>query len=438
MSDDEAGNAGCEHAGEAREHEAVVQYEAADFCGAGTVEADAGKVRRIGRKEEVAVASRNEGQDHDRVHAYVQSDRHDDGNGCALGIDELGCQEQDERIRPWVFGDSSAEECLQDCHVVGKVCISHPCNAVNGYECDDACAEDLAVADFLGFGVADEEDDRRNEEHDHLDDGCHGNGFHLAFGISEVREQIREIAEDCDAEDADEENDGSVVVRRRKFLALQGFVFTVHIFLLFRIFDHFLEFFVVSEVLASFVAHESSCDDADQGCRNGYGKNLEQGVGIACSCHESDDGNDSNGYRGCRDAHLGCDGRNGHRAFRTDIFLDGNIINDREHGVDDMACAAEDSQEPCGDRSQNRDMLRVISEEAFRILQHDGQTAGCLQEACAGNNCHDCQHNADRRAARLVSEKECISHQTDAADDRQSDPAMLDSKEQAGKEYHKS
>lgn len=31
MSDDEAGNAGCEHAGEAREHEAVVQYEAADF-----------------------------------------------------------------------------------------------------------------------------------------------------------------------------------------------------------------------------------------------------------------------------------------------------------------------------------------------------------------------------------------------------------------------
>ena len=122
----------------------------------------------------------------------------------------------------------------------------------------------------------------------------------------------------------------------------------------------------------------------------------------------------------------------------TNIFLDGNIINDREHGVDDMACAAEDSQEPCGDRSQNRDMLRVISEEAFRILQHDGQTAGCLQEACAGNNCHDCQHNADRRAARLVSEKECISHQTDAADDRQSDPAMLDSKEQAGKEYHKS
>ncbi len=38
MSDDEAGNAGCvEHAGEAGEHEAVVQYEAADFCGAGTV-----------------------------------------------------------------------------------------------------------------------------------------------------------------------------------------------------------------------------------------------------------------------------------------------------------------------------------------------------------------------------------------------------------------
>ncbi len=76
-----------------------------------------------------------------------------------------------------------------DCHVVGKVCISHPCNAVNGYKYDDACAEDLAVPDFLGFGVADEEDNRRNEEHDHLDDGCHGNGLHLAFGISEVREQ---------------------------------------------------------------------------------------------------------------------------------------------------------------------------------------------------------------------------------------------------------
>ena len=321
--------------------------------------------------------------------------------------------------------------------MIRKIGIRHPSDTVYRDQCDNARTEDLAVSHFLRLRLADEENDRRNQEHDDLDDRRHRDRLHLALRISKVREEIREIAQDRDEDDTHEENDGRMIIRGRQLLALQRFILAKDIGLLFRILDHFLERGIILKILASLIADKSRTDDADQSRRDGHRKNLQQVEGVARRRHEAYDGNDSDRYRRCRDPHLGCDGRYRHRTFRADILLDRNIINDREHGVHDMTRAAEDSQEPGRHRSQDRDVLRIVAQEFFRILQHDRQPAGRLQEACAGDDRQNGQHDADRRRARLVVENKRVQRKTDAADDSKPDPPVLNSQEETPEKDNK-
>lgn len=82
-------------------------------------------------------------------------------------------------------------------------------------------------------------------------------------------------------------------------------------------------------------------------------------------------------------------------------------------------------------------MLRIVAQEFFRILQHDRQPAGRLQEACAGDDRQNGQHDADRRRARLVVENKRVQSKTDAADDREPDPPVLNSQEQTPEKNNK-
>lgn len=437
MRDDETSDAGCHDTGQPRQHEAVVQDKLPDPCRTGTVKADAGQIRRIGRQEEVTIAGRDERQHHDRIHAQIQCHRHDDRDRRALRIDQLRSEEENDCIRPRIRRDDRAQERFQDCHVVGEVSIRHPSDTIDGNQCDNARTEDLAVSDFLRLRLADEENDRRDQEHDDLDDRRHRDRLHLALRISKVRQKIREIAQNRDEDDPHEENDGRMIIRGRQFLALQRFIFAKDIGLLFRILDHFLERWIILEILASLIADKSRADDTDQSRRDRHRKDLQQVEGMPCHRHEAYDGDDSDRYRRCRDTHLGCDGRYRHRTFRADILLDRNIINNREHGIHDMARAAEDGQEPGRHRSQNRDVLRIVAQEFFRILQHDRQPAGRLQEARASDDRQNGQHDADRRRARLVVENKRVQGKTDAADDRKPDPPVLNSQEETPEKDNK-
>ena len=78
MSNDITDTAACEDTEKTRNHEAVVQDIFTDMRRARTVKVDAGEVRRIRRQEEVTVASRDEGQDDNRVNTDGQSQRNDD------------------------------------------------------------------------------------------------------------------------------------------------------------------------------------------------------------------------------------------------------------------------------------------------------------------------------------------------------------------------
>ena len=436
MCHDEAHAAAGADADEARNHEAVVQDVLADARRARAVKTDAREVRRVRRQEEVAVARRDERHDEHRVHADRERHRDDDGNRRGLRVHELRRQERDDGVCPRIRRNGRAERLLEERHVCAEIRVSHPGDAIDRDERDDAGFEDLAVADIFCLDFARQENQCADEQHDHLDDGRHGNGFRLRalFG-DEMRQEVREIAENGDDGDAAEEDEHRAVELLREVLALQRLRVTIDILLVFRVLDEFLEARVLVEVLAAAVAPERGADDAEARGRDGDGENLEDGVVIARRRHEADDRDDCDRDRRRADAHLRRDGRNRHRALRTDALLDGDVVNDREHRVDDMARAAEDGQEPRRQRRENRDLLRIAAQERFRVLQHDRQAARRLEEACAGDDREDGEHDVDWRRARLVTKNERENDEADAADDGEADAPVAHADKQARQEH---
>ena len=110
---------------------------------------------------------------------------------------------------------------------------------------------------------------------------------------------------------------------------------------------------------------------------------------------------DGNGNGGGRDRHLRRDRCHGHRALRADPFFQGDIRNNREHGVDHMAGAAQKGQHPGGERGEQGDVLRVFAQQAFSKLHHDVEAARSLQRSRTANHRKDGQHNVNRRFTRL-------------------------------------
>ena len=100
-----------------------------------------------------------------------------------------------------------------------------------------------------------------------------------------------------------------------------------------------------------------------------------------------------------------------------------------------MARAAEDREEPRRQRSEDRDLLRVVAQELLCVLEHDRETARRLQEAGAGDDRKDREHDADWRRARLIAKDECEDDETDAADDSQTNTAVAHAKYKAGQQY---
>lgn len=71
--------------------------------------------------------------------------------------------------------------------------ISHPSDAVNADECNDAGFKDLGIANVLSLNFADEKNNSGDEKHNHLDNGGHGDSLHIAFSVWEMGQEFREI-----------------------------------------------------------------------------------------------------------------------------------------------------------------------------------------------------------------------------------------------------
>ena len=259
-----------------------------------------------------------------------------------------------------------------------KVSAGHPSNTVYGYECYDTRTEYLAVAYVLSLDVAGQENHSCNEEHNHLNDNRHGDRFHNALGIREMRQQIGEITQAGNYDNPGKEDVHCTVISCRQFLVQQGFRITIHIVAVFRILDEFLEAFIIGQFLTTAVRPERTAEHAKARCRNGNSENLEHRVVEVMSGEEANDGHNSYRYRGSTDSHLGSHRSHSHRTLRTNVLLDCDIIDNREHGINHMTRTTEYRQEPSGKRSKNRNLLRIATQEFFCILQHNRKTTRSL------------------------------------------------------------
>lgn len=278
MCNDIADHAAREDTEQARDHEAVVQDIFTDMRRAGTVKVDAGEVRRIRRQEEVTVASRDKGQNDDWIYADGQSQRYDDRDGSCLRVNEFRSEEQSQCIRPRIGLNETANQRLEFRHVVREARISHPGNTINTDNRTKASMEDLALANIFRVDFAENKDSCSDDEHDHLNDRRHGNWLHYALSVRESRQNLREVAEHSDNDDAEEENVHRTIERRRQFLVLQRLrLSTVNILFMSRVLDVFLENRIVSKVLAAAITPGSSNEHTAERSRNGDRQQVDDG-----------------------------------------------------------------------------------------------------------------------------------------------------------------
>lgn len=85
--------------------------------------------------------------------------------------------------------------------------------------------------------------------------------------------------------------------------------------------------------------------------------------------------NNGDGNRTGDDTHLRADRTGRHWTFRTDIILDRHVIDNRQNGVDHVACPTQNRQGTGDERRHNRDVFGVATQQLFGNLQHHIQPA---------------------------------------------------------------
>ena len=82
-------------------------------------------------------------------------------------------------------------------------------------------------------------------------------------------------------------------------------------------------------------------------------------------------------------------------------------------------------------------MLRIVAQELLCILEHDRESARCLQEARARHHREDDEHDIDRRLARLIAEAKRVDHEAEATDHRKTKTAVPHTDNQADQQDNK-
>jgi hypothetical protein len=89
-----------------------------------------------------------------------------------------------------------------------------------------------------------------------------------------------------------------------------------------------------------------------------------------------------------------------------------------------MAGTDEDGQEEGAERSQEGDVVRVLSEHLLRHLDHPVHTARSLQDTCAGHGRDDDVDDIRRRGARFQAEAKDKDGETDAGNSTEGEAAV--------------
>lgn len=395
---------------QARPHKAMVQQVLADNGGARTVEIHGRNVRRVIRNKEVAVYAREYAQEHRALDAEAIGEREHGDHDCALRIDEHAHRKERECDGPRVMLHDILEASLHHVHVVREVGVGEPGDSVNGDDGDHAALPHGARHGLLGTRLAADNHERRGRYHYNLDDDVHGERFYLRYAVNnlaggELRANVvaRNLhnGEEYDDGESTEENEHGALRFLGDFLVEHGSGIPVHVFLHLRVLEAGLECRVLVEVEPALV--RDGCRGHDPAkARGNRNRDDLQVIDVESVCVRDDDERGDgccNGRAG--DADLRCDGGHAAGAFRADSLLERDIADNRHEGVNHVAGAYENREEERAERSENRDMVRVLAQQALRNLDQPIHAARCLQNACAGHRRDDDVNDIGRRFAGL-------------------------------------
>lgn len=126
--------------------------------------------------------------------------------------------------------------------------------------------------------------------------------------------------------------------------------------------------------------------------------------------------------------------RGGHGPLRANVLLNGDIGNDRQHGVDHVPGAAQDRQGPCGQRAQDGDLLGVAAQDLLGELHHDVQAAGLLEGGGAADHRQDGEDDRHRWTAGLEPEGEDEDEEPDPGNQTEGHAATVGTDDEAGED----
>ena len=120
---------------------------------------------------------------------------------------------------------------------------------------------------------------------------------------------------------------------------------------------------------------------------------------------------------------LGSNDGNPHRTFRTDTRFTSHFGNNRKYGIGHMPRSGKEGKEISHQRTQQRDALRMATQDFLRPFHHQIQSSGSLHATGSCNHCHNHQHHINRRSGGFKTKDKSKYGQPQASKDSQTDAA---------------
>ena len=275
-------------------------------------------------------------------------------------------------------------------HVSLKKSISHPGNAEYGNHRLHACREDGTLRCLHAVGASQQQDEGGGREHHDFDNGGHAESHRLAV-YHEGRTQTVERTKEHDKNSGkDKDKHGQ-----------DGMPFIVYILYL-HLLDIKIAFGqplsvlrVVCQLLAHLHGEQGAHKYPDNGSRNRYFQNIEQGDIKSRQQPKQCDGGSRNGT--CRNSLLRSNHRNAQWPLGTNLGLRGNLGNHGKHRICHMSRAGNKSKQIGHNRAQDGDLRRILPQQPFCQLYHIIQSASRLHAGCGRNDGGYHQHNVNGR-----------------------------------------
>ena len=309
--------------------------------------------------------------------------------------------------------------------------VGHPGHAVHGDDGNHTGVEHVGLVDLLSAAEHDHQD--TGQKHEHLDDEGHRQAL-----LANHRAEFGNGTENGHDSHGAEEDPEAGPLLLGELNTDQGGGFAVDILALFRISNQGLELFVLVEVLAAEHGEGANHEQTDDSGRDHDGEQLREAEGLAAdqlAVKQSHYRHSSHSSRRADHAHLSGDRGSSHRAFRTDVVLDGHVINNGQHRVNNVTRTAENRQEPAKIRSEVANETRMITKNLFSDRQQAVKTAGSLKGSARADHSHNGQNNVYRGLTGFETEAEDKDDEADTAHQTEGHTAARCSVEQAGEQH---